>query len=169
MRAVDVMTTPVIALTPAATVDEAIALMVGNGFTTLPVIGDDARLVGLVTETDLGLSRFASGEEAVWSPALGHAPTVAAIMSTPSPPVSADTELGELAAILVASRQRCLPVVADDHVVGMVSWRDLLRATLMSDGRAQGRHFSLRGLPGESDGRRRGSVIATTNMGEDLS
>ena len=53
MRARDVMTSPVITVTPAVPLKGATALTVSHGFTALPVVDEDKRLLGIVTEADL--------------------------------------------------------------------------------------------------------------------
>src|SRR5438270_6785063 len=58
MRARDVMTSPAITVTPGTTVKEAATLLAVNGFTALPVLDDDDRLIGIVTEADLVRDRF---------------------------------------------------------------------------------------------------------------
>jgi CBS-domain-containing membrane protein len=122
------MTTPVIGVTADATIEEAAKLMMDRGFTTLPVFNEPSRLVGLLTEADLGRARFATAEPTPEDGAIvGLRPRlVRQIMHAPVLAAPADAELGDLATAMVESRMRCVPVVEDGHVVGMVSWRDLL-------------------------------------------
>ncbi|NKQ59289.1 CBS domain-containing protein [Amycolatopsis sp. K13G38] len=119
LRLGDIMSTPVIALTPTATVDEAITLMLMRGYTTLPVVAEDGHLLGMVTEFEVGLARFGDGESG----------PVSTIMKRPPVAVSVGGELRAVAAAMADSRTRCLPVTDGARVVGMVSWRDLLRAS----------------------------------------
>lgn len=58
MRARDVMTTPVVTVTPEASVKDTARLLASRGFTALPVVVDDDRLIGIVTEADLVRDRF---------------------------------------------------------------------------------------------------------------
>jgi CBS-domain-containing membrane protein len=53
MRARDIMTSPVITVRAGTTVQDAAALLAARGFTALPVLDDDDRLIGIVTEADL--------------------------------------------------------------------------------------------------------------------
>src|ERR1044072_8080672 len=50
MRARDIMTSPVITVNPRTTIKEAARILATHGFTALPVVADDARLVGIGTE-----------------------------------------------------------------------------------------------------------------------
>jgi CBS domain-containing protein len=58
MRARDIMTSPVITVRPAMTIKEAARLLATHGFTALPVVDDDERLIGIVTEADLVRDRI---------------------------------------------------------------------------------------------------------------
>ena len=53
MKVREVMTSPAVTIRPSTRVEEVAALLVGKGFTSVPVTDDDGRLVGIVTEADL--------------------------------------------------------------------------------------------------------------------
>jgi CBS domain-containing protein len=52
MKARDVMTSPVLTLSPATPVPAAAAFLHAHGFTAAPVVDDSGQLVGIVTEAD---------------------------------------------------------------------------------------------------------------------
>jgi CBS domain-containing protein len=52
------MSTPVITVTPKTSVKQAAMLLSSHGFTALPVVDDDGRLIGIVTEADIVKDRF---------------------------------------------------------------------------------------------------------------
>lgn len=58
MRACDIMTKPVITVRPDTTVRDTAGLLASHGFTAVPVVDQDDRLVGIVTEADLLRDRF---------------------------------------------------------------------------------------------------------------
>ena len=58
MRARELMSTPVITVTPKTSVKQAAILLSSHGFTALPVVDDDDRLIGIVTEVDIVQDRF---------------------------------------------------------------------------------------------------------------
>lgn len=139
MRVREIMSTPVIAVFPKATVEEAARELLARGFTTLPVINADGRFLGLVTEAEVGLSRLGLGLRGRDDPEdgarLGLARrTVATVMTAPGT-LDADSDVADAARQLVRERHRCLPVVSGSLVVGMLSWRDLLRAMLLNQAR----------------------------------
>ncbi|NKQ52048.1 CBS domain-containing protein [Amycolatopsis sp. K13G38] len=119
MRVRDIMSTPVIGIAPEATIDETAEVMLDRGFTTLPVVTADGILLGLITEAHLGAARWGSPPDS--GPHL-----VRQVMRAPALAVAAEADLADLANAMVESHQRCLPVIEDGHLCGMVSWRDLL-------------------------------------------
>ena len=58
MRARDLMSTPVITVTPETSVKQAASLLSSHGFTALPVVDDYDCLVGIVTEADIVRGRL---------------------------------------------------------------------------------------------------------------
>ncbi len=53
LRVGDVMNSPLIKIHPDASLRDAAAIMLKSGVKRLPVISDDGRLVGIITDTDL--------------------------------------------------------------------------------------------------------------------
>lgn len=137
MKAESVMTSPVIALQPSMSVKQAGRVLVGHAISSAPVLDSDARLVGMLTEADILALQTAEDPRDQISrddSADGHVPlTVAEIMSADVLAVSPDTDAGEIARLMLDRHLRCLPVVAADTVVGVVSRRDLLRALVRPD------------------------------------
>lgn len=135
MQVREIMSTPVVGVTGDATIEEAAALMLGRGFTTVPVFGDTGALIGMITEADLGRSRFtvtrAEGnpDDGAMSGVTAH--TVRQIMRPSTVVVPADAELTDLATVMVEAHVRCVPVLDGDHVVGIVTWRDLLASLML--------------------------------------
>lgn len=132
MQVFEVMSTPTIAVTPAATLDEAAAVMTGNGVTTLPIVDAKGKLLGLLSEEDIIRTRYLPDPRSQFDPDSGtllhgHA-TVGTVLRTAACGTRPDTELSTLAAQMIELRMRSVPVLDGDHVVGMVTWQDLIRA-----------------------------------------
>ncbi len=129
------MSTPVVGVTGDATIEEAAALMLGRGFTTVPVFSESGTVIGMLTEADLGRSRFTvtRAEDSPDSGAMSGvtARAVRQIMRPSTVVVTADSDLTELATIMVDAHLRSVPVVDGDHVVGIVTWRDLLASLML--------------------------------------
>ena len=126
MRAKDVMTRPVMTVTPDVPIREAAALLVSHGFTALPVVDTSGRLVGIVTEADLLRGRYDSHPEPPGSP-------VGSVMTTPAVGMGLGTAVALLARVMVDDHVRCLPIIEDARVVGVVTRRDLVRALARTD------------------------------------
>ena len=124
MRARNIMTSPAITVKPEVPVRGAAALLVSHGFTALPVVDDDKRLVGIVTEADL--LRNGYGYEA-------GASRVGDVMTTPVVAMDGDVQVSALARAMVDDHVRCFPIVDGSQVVGVVTRRDLVRALARTD------------------------------------
>ncbi|HEX8871039.1 MAG TPA: CBS domain-containing protein [Lentzea sp.] len=123
MRARDVMTSPVITVTPGVPLKGAAALMVSHGFTALPVVDDDKRLVGIVTEADLVRGKYLEEANAV----------VGDVMTTPAVAMDAAAPAEMLARVMIDDRRRCVPIVDGSTVIGVVTRRDLVRVLARTD------------------------------------
>lgn len=137
MRARDIMTTPVISVRPGMPVKEAAALLATNGFTALPVVSEDDRLVGIVTEADLMRDRVPRDPRAYCHP-LEQLPTtttttVGEVMTTAVTAMSPGTDVAVLAKALLDAHQRSMPIVDGSRLVGIVTRRDVVRVIARDD------------------------------------
>lgn len=138
MRARDIMTTQVVTVRTTTPVHDAAALLAEHGFTALPVLDDDDRLIGIVTEADLVRDRFPSDPRALIRDGGGHraasrATTVGEVMSSPVTAMVPGTDVADLTEALLAAHQRSVPIVEGSTVVGIVSRRDLIRVVARED------------------------------------
>ncbi|MQA12370.1 MAG: CBS domain-containing protein [Pseudonocardiaceae bacterium] len=101
MQARDIMNTPVIAVSPRATLVETAELLHAQGFTTLPVVNEGGRLVGIVSESDIAMARVTRESREVPTQdgvLIGVIPyTVGAIMTKAPLTLPPGTELPDLA------------------------------------------------------------------------
>jgi CBS domain-containing protein len=137
MRARDIMTTPVITARPGTSVKEAAAVLAGNGFTALPVVDGDYRLVGIVTEADLMRDRVPRDPRALCHPG-EQSPTVTTttvgeVMTTPVVAMGPGTDVAILAKALLDAGYRSMPIVDGSRVVGIVTRRDIVRVVARED------------------------------------
>ena len=129
MRAREIMTTPTFALTPSATLGEAAEVMTSHGFTTMPVVDADGRLLGLLSEADILRVPASPGDPDTGVMLDGGPRTAGSVMRQSGLAVPAGTEVRELARRMTDAGVRSAPVVEGGHVVGMVTFQDVLRAT----------------------------------------
>jgi CBS domain-containing protein len=142
MIASDVMTRNVISVSPDATVANAVELMLERGISGLFVVDASGTLAGIVTEGDL-LRRDELGTERrrswwlrlIASPGRQaadftrtHGRKVTDVMTRDVLSVNANAPLEDIVALMEEHRIKRVPVLDGDHVVGVVSRADLLRA-----------------------------------------
>jgi CBS domain-containing protein len=114
----ELMTTDVLTVDPSDTIGETAEKMVDLGVSSA-VVSDYGRLIGIVTERDLTRAvagRVHSSEARVreWM--------------TPDPVTLArDASAEEAARIMLEQRFRHIPIVEDEHTVGIISIRDVAR------------------------------------------
>ncbi|MEU4673613.1 CBS domain-containing protein [Amycolatopsis sp. NPDC023774] len=135
MRARDLMSAPVVAVSPSASAKEAAEVLTEHGFTALPVVDDDERLIGIVTEADLIRHRVPadvrSGPGRPGPAAAGR--TVEDVMTTPVTAMSPGTDVADLCQALVDARIRAMPIADGSRLVGIVTRGDVVRVLARAD------------------------------------
>ncbi len=124
------MTTSVTAVGVDTPVREAAALMKARGIRHLPVLGDDGRLAGVVSERDLRqvvLDARMHERVGVITHRLAVLP-VSEVMTRDVVTVGPGTDLREAASLMRRKKIGGLPVMHGGRVVGMVTETDVLRA-----------------------------------------
>ncbi|MFF7311680.1 CBS domain-containing protein [Streptomyces sp. NPDC008137] len=128
---------------------EVARLLAEHGISGLPVVDDDAKVLGVISETDL-MTRQAESPGPpephrrfhwlTWTPgsrarrAKARARTAGQLMSSPAVTVHSDATVAEAARVMARHRVERLPVVDDEErLVGIVTRRDLLQVFLRPD------------------------------------
>jgi CBS domain-containing protein len=142
MKAKDVMTSPVVSIEPDASIWQAVRIMLQRHISGLPVIDQKGALVGIVTEGDF-LRRAETGTQRRrprWLEYLigpgrladeytrAHGRKVSEIMTAEPLTITEDTPLDEIVRLMEKRQIKRLPVVRDEHVVGIVSRANLVHA-----------------------------------------
>ena len=142
MRAHQIMTRPVITVTPDTTIVKAATVMLQRHVSGLPVVDASGKLVGVVSEGDfirraeIGTGRrrgrwlrFILGPGKSASDFVHeHGRRVSEIMSTSPFTITEDTALAEIVALMEKNHVKRLPVMRGHQLVGIVSRANLLRA-----------------------------------------
>lgn len=140
----DIMTTNVVKVGPNTPVNEIARLMSAHGLSGIPVVDDENRVLGVVTELDMIVrnSRFKVPNFIMildsiiyfetpqhFQERLTHMLGVMAkeIMSHPAVTISPDATIEELATLMVERRKNPLPVVENEQLVGIISRSDIIR------------------------------------------
>jgi CBS domain-containing protein len=113
--------------------------LASGGFTALPVVDADDRLVGIVSEADLVRGRFPRDPRALITAQQERreAPTAAAtvgeVMTAEVISAPPGTDVVDLVTAMLAEHVRSVPIVDSGRVVGIVTRRDLVRALARDD------------------------------------
>lgn len=107
-------------LTPETPIRRAAALLVGARVSAAPVVGDDTRLVGFLTQKDCFRSALHASYYREWTG------TVADHMSRKVIGVDPDDDLIKVAEMFLSHPHRIFPVCDAEQVVGLVHRSDIL-------------------------------------------
>ena len=116
----DLMNSAVVSITPEESAALAARLLSRHDLGSLPVCGQNGRLVGIVTDRDIITRCVAAGEDPSRVP-------VQDIMSRAPVTIAPGDDIHAAARQMAARQVRRLPVVEGGNVVGMVSLGDLAR------------------------------------------
>jgi CBS domain-containing protein len=132
------MTTNVVTVKPDMPARDAAALLAERGFTALPVVDDLGELVGVVGEAELLRNRLPQdprwlvhGEPAQARQAAAE--VVAQVMLTKPVVVTPNTDLAEVADLMLEHGVRSVLVVHERHLAGVITRRDMLRSISRAD------------------------------------
>jgi CBS domain-containing protein len=144
-----VMTTDVVRTEYGTPFKEVARLLAGHRISGLPVVDEDERVIGVISETDLMMHqaqaphpygpkrrfRFtALTPDAKRRAAKARARTAGQLMSEPPVTVHADDSIVEAARVMAERHVERLPVLdEEERLVGIVTRRDLLRVFLRPD------------------------------------
>jgi CBS domain-containing protein len=119
MTAGAIMTSGLVTVRPDASIEEAIELVLREQVSGLPVLDEDGRLVGVITE-------FALLAIAYDRRVKNH--TVSQHMTRDLITVDVDDPVSRVADLCIVHRVRRVPVIKDGRMVGIIARRDVLRA-----------------------------------------
>ena len=142
MKARDVMVSPVITVKPSTSVKEVAKTFLERRISAVPVVDDQGKLIGIVSEGDLmhrseaGTERQRSwwllgltGDETLAAEYVkAHARKVADVMTRHVITASPETPLHEIAALLEKNSIKRVPIVKNGQLVGIVSRANLIQA-----------------------------------------
>jgi CBS domain-containing protein len=127
----DVMSSPAVTITPTDAVAEAARVLDRLSLTSLPVVDQERRLLGMIGEADV-IGQLTRRDARGLVAARGEVPCVRDAMSRTVLTADADDDLAEVIGRMHTSSAKSLPVLLHDRVVGMISRRDVVR--VLADG-----------------------------------
>ena len=135
MRVREVMSGPAVVAAPQTPVKQAAALLDERGFTCLPVVDSEGKLVGAVSEADLLMNRFPPDPRIplVERPEREAGAAVGDVMTDQVLTADPQDQVSDLLAVLHSCGHRSVPVVEAGVVIGVVTYRDLVHALARDD------------------------------------
>jgi CBS-domain-containing membrane protein len=144
LKATDIMTKDVITVKNETTIEELARLLIDHKISGVPVLDDDNKMIGIVTENDLikknkrfHIPTIVRLFDAYFLLDSGKvedeikkmvATTVGEIYTKKVLSISEDTTLEEIATIMAEKHIHLLPVLRDNEVVGIVGKADVVRS-----------------------------------------
>lgn len=116
-----IMTPDVVTISPSASIQDAIGLLVNRRISGLPVVNDNGQLVGIITE--FALLAMAYDSQVQNDPVERH-------MTRDVITVEASDQLSQITDQFILHRVRRLPVVRNSRLVGLLSRYDVLNALI---------------------------------------
>jgi len=133
----EIMTSPAYSVHEDSSLEEALKLMATARVTSLPVVADGARVVGILSEADLLKADLEPDPRAHVRPARQPAQSlmtsVSQVMTANPHTVWEDSDVAELAHTFATTSWKSVPVVRGDVLLGVVSRSDVIRAMSRSD------------------------------------
>ncbi|MCK4632714.1 MAG: CBS domain-containing protein [candidate division Zixibacteria bacterium] len=102
-------------------IDEAMDLLISNKIGCLPVVEDDGKLIGIVSDHDIFARIHATKGNY-------HSLKVADLMITNLIVGLPDDDLEYIAGVMKKNWIRHVPIVKGDHVIGIISQRDIIKS-----------------------------------------
>ncbi|MFL5024789.1 MAG: CBS domain-containing protein [Microvirga sp.] len=147
LTAADVMTPGVITVRPETSIHEIAKLLCDHHISGVPVVEDEERLLGIVSEGDLiGHAQLAGERRRSWWQTFLNGPTVLAqhyakshgrtasdVMTREVVTVLETTSVAETARVLEQHRIKRVPVLRDGRLAGIVTRSNLLQVLAAAD------------------------------------
>jgi CBS domain-containing protein len=144
MKAKDVMTTAPMSISLSTPVDRIAKLLTTNRISGLPVVDEDDRVLGIVTETDVSLKEKVVPFSTVKAPALfgewtdahrieesyrreAHLHTAADVMTQKVICVDVNDEVSHVSEVMMRHGIGRVPVLRDGRLAGIITRSDLIR------------------------------------------
>jgi CBS-domain-containing membrane protein len=160
VNAGDVMVHDVVTIGPDEPISKAVQLLIDHDISALPVVDDERRVIGVLSEADL-IHREKIGTEkhrAWWLEAItpasvlaldyakSHGRKVSELMSENVISAAEDTSLSEIASLLEKHRIKRIPILKEWKLVGIVSRSNLIQALASAPPKVEGYQIADRGI-----------------------
>lgn len=121
LKAKDIMKKDVITIGPDVTLDKAIQRLLDNKISGMPVVDDNGKILGIISEKDILNFVFCG---------YLHNTKVSEAMTEDFVHFTPETRIEKIAVAISKYQFRRVPIIEDGIVVGIVSRRDIIRNVL---------------------------------------
>jgi len=130
-----VMTSPVLTLTPDTSIAEALLQFQSNVFRHVPVVSSEGQLVGIVSDRDI--LGYLAGLTGSYQRQVSHTSDarIEQLMTQRVLAASVDTDVRYIARLFVEQRIGAVPIAKEGQLMGIVTRSDVLGAVM--------RHYTL--------------------------
>ncbi|MDD3409149.1 MULTISPECIES: CBS domain-containing protein [unclassified Methanobrevibacter] len=112
-----IMTSDVVTMSHKDSVTEAVKVMLDHKIGSIPVLDDEEKIVGIITERDFALSMAGLLTDEIVQDVM----ITDVLTTTPGTPIESSTK------IMVRNNLRRIPVVSGDKLVGIITSTDILK------------------------------------------
>ncbi|MFB6821052.1 CBS domain-containing protein [Streptomyces virginiae] len=134
IKVADLMTDEVVSVAAGTAFKDIAKLLAQYDISGVPVLDDEDRVVGVVSQTDLLAHAVPGPDASRHNGTEAQPPTAGGVMSAPAVTVRAEETVADAARLMTRRSIERLPVVdVEDRLVGIVTRRDLLRMFLRPD------------------------------------
>ena len=150
LKAKDIMTKEIISVSPDTEIVSAARILLEKRINGMPVIDASGRLVGILCQSDLVAQQKAIPLPSVYTLLEGYIPltsikridkevekiaalTVQQAMTSNPVTVSPETDIEDIAQLMVDYKYHTLPVMEGDKLVGIVGKEDVLKTLLVKE------------------------------------
>lgn len=128
LKAMQMMSSPVISIASGSSVKDAFHAFEERGFRHLPIVSPDGELIGIISDKDMLHCTCNAGVSCQQR----QNQSIDTLMANRVLSASIDTDARHIARLFVEKRIGALPIVDENHLVGMVTRSDVLRAVMHS-------------------------------------
>ena len=129
LHAHQIMTSPVITLSPETSITQAWTLFRERRFRHIPIVTQDRKIYGIISDRDLLRYAATSGKIPPYADNAPEATTsIAHLIKTRVISATADTEIRQIAKLLFEQRVGAMPIATDHGLLeGIITRSDILR------------------------------------------
>lgn len=122
LTAKDVMTRHVITIDPESSLQEAIHMLIDKGISGMPVVDENEKMVGIISEKDI--IHFYTFSRNMQNIKVKEAMTRDVVTFSP------ETSVEQIALAIAERGFRRAPIIEGDRLVGIISRRNIIRVEL---------------------------------------